>query len=118
MAHKHRKKNLRHRYGLSELDYERIKFKQNYLCPICLKKLDNTATIDHDHSCCPIKSSSCGSCVRGIICRKCNMALGSFKDSTDELLNILILVLRGLDIISPNAGFENRHTNLQSIARV
>lgn len=37
--------------------------------------------VDHDHACCPGKTS-CGNCIRGLLCHSCNTALGGFKDDT------------------------------------
>lgn len=38
--------------------------------------------VDHDHTCCP-GNASCGSCIRGILCGSCNLALGQFKDDAE-----------------------------------
>ena len=42
--------------------------------------------IDHDHTCCP-GEYSCGKCIRGLLCRSCNVGLGNFNDD--------VAVLRG-----------------------
>lgn len=44
----------------------------------------NQPHIDHDHSCCP-SGRSCGNCVRGILCRGCNMSIGSAYDNPEIL---------------------------------
>lgn len=44
--------------------------------------------IDHDHSCCPGKTS-CGKCVRGILCSRCNTAEG-YLSSDKELVKSLL----------------------------
>ena len=46
-------------------------------------KVSATLVVDHDHACCPVEKSSCGRCVRGLICRNCNAAAGQLRDSAD-----------------------------------
>lgn len=52
------------------------------ICSIC-ERSDEFANmhIDHDHACCPAGGKTCGRCVRGLICRRCNMGIGLFGDS-------------------------------------
>lgn len=52
-------------------------------CPICEIVLDKYH-VDHNHLCCPGKAS-CGKCVRGLLCYRCNFALGWFNDSVQSL---------------------------------
>ena len=35
--------------------------------------------VDHDHQCCDSDSASCGLCVRGFVCRPCNVELGWYE---------------------------------------
>lgn len=53
-------------------------------CEICGDKPD-VLHVDHDHSCCGKRSSTCGKCVRGFLCGNCNRALGMFRDDTTRL---------------------------------
>lgn len=88
--------NLRKKYGLSDRDYLAMLEAQGNKCAICPKKvedMDKPLYIDHDHSCCPGRES-CGRCVRGLVCMRCNFALGHVDDRI-EILESMISYLKG-----------------------
>lgn len=74
------------RYGLTAERYAEISAIQGGVCEICggVNANGNRLSIDHDHACCP-KGGSCGMCVRGLLCNKCNLFLGNADDDADRL---------------------------------
>ena len=79
----YRSGNLR-RYGLTLTRYNEMLAAQEGSCAICRTKEPGGKhpeyfNVDHDRSCCP-GSRSCGRCVRGLLCAKCNFGLGNFRD--------------------------------------
>lgn len=74
------------RHHLTEEQYNSLLSKFNGKCHVCRK--ENATSIDHDHSCCS-QNRSCGKCVRGILCRGCNTALGSLKENNNTISNLL-----------------------------
>ena len=61
-------------------------------CDLC-GNVDNRPGIDHDHTCCT-SGRCCISCIRGILCQKCNGALGLFGDNPDLLLGKTTTLVR------------------------
>ena len=51
--------------------------------------------IDHDHSCCP-KSSSCGKCIRGVLCNNCNTSEGLLNSDIGRVEKLLAYMKRHL----------------------
>lgn len=73
---KTRNYSLKKKYGISGPDYDHILAEQNGLCAICKRKVackgrDNLY-VDHCHD---------TGKVRGLLCQKCNSALGLFNDN-------------------------------------
>jgi len=86
---------MRARFGIS-LEERAVLFeKQGFACAGCGAKEDDGKhgfwMLDHDHNCCPARTT-CGKCIRGILCRGCNFAIGSAKDSPEVLRNLATYV--------------------------
>jgi hypothetical protein len=47
-------------------------------CELCGEVSEISYHVDHDHKCCN-SHKSCGKCVRGIICHKCNVAVDKME---------------------------------------
>ncbi|WP_079886697.1 endonuclease domain-containing protein [Mycobacteroides abscessus] len=73
------------KYGLEPGSVKALFEMQGYVCAICRIEIDESAHVDHDHSCCPSRGQSCGKCVRGILCKPCNLLLGNVNDSMEKL---------------------------------
>lgn len=87
----YRNQCLKYNYGITPEQYASLWDKQNGKCAICLKEETvirkgklRWLSVDHDHSCCP-SIKSCGKCIRGLLCQRCNHALGQFKDDLGNL---------------------------------
>lgn len=86
-------------HGLTLDKYQDILDSQGGVCAIC-RLPESTKnpyngeprhlSIDHDHACCSGKTS-CGNCVRGLLCHKCNSALGVIESvgSVDPFVQYL-----------------------------
>lgn len=69
------------RYKLTEASLADLLSAQGDACAICGSKDPKSGkgwNIDHDHNCCP-GVTSCGQCVRGVLCAPCNMQLGKVE---------------------------------------
>lgn len=70
------------RYGITVEGFSELLEKQNGVCAICggVETYEHKELcVDHDHACCTGRNG-CGECVRGLLCSRCNKALGGFKD--------------------------------------
>jgi hypothetical protein len=73
--------------------YDALLQEQGGVCAIC-KEPPGTMklSVDHDHRCCPL-GSSCEVCVRGLLCHRCNLALGGFNDDIVTLQHAMDYLL-------------------------
>jgi len=70
-------------YGLTVDDYAAMLIEQAGLCSLCGEPM-KMPHLDHDHE---------TGFVRGLLCARCNLGLGYFKDS-EELLQAALVYLR------------------------
>lgn len=78
----------KYRYGLTSEQFESLKFAQRNACAICHKLFgedrESRPIVDHNHMCCD-GNYGCEKCVRGLLCRSCNVLLGYAHDNAEIL---------------------------------
>lgn len=87
-----RRHMLMKKYGLTIEMYEEILAAQGGVCAVCKSEeltigrggFAKALSVDHNHGCCP-GPTSCGSCIRGLLCQKCNTLLGYASDDPGVL---------------------------------
>jgi hypothetical protein len=87
-----RKNHLRRMFKISVDEYSKMSSNG---CEICgaMGEKHKILHVDHDHKCCPVeyvngKSQTyrtCGLCIRGVLCNKCNAAVGRYEK--DQMRN-------------------------------
>ena len=99
-----RARALKKKYNMTVAEYESLVAAQGDSCAICgtTDRRGKSWHIDHDHSCCP-GDSSCGRCVRGLLCSICNQALGMARDDVAILASMI--------------DYLNAHTTLMNPTR-
>lgn len=66
---------LRRTYGITLQDYNQMCKERENKCDIC-KEISEILCVDHCHN---------TDIIRGLLCKKCNTGLGSFKDNVENL---------------------------------
>ena len=73
-------------FGVSQKEYEEMLNAQNGVCAVCGRTNKGKALcVDHDH----VTGK-----IRGLLCHKCNLALGMAEDNLETLKNLVIYLLR------------------------
>lgn len=68
-------------YSITPEVYAALYRIQGGTCAICQRAtgVRKRLAVDHDHACCN-GPTSCGRCVRGLLCKSCNQMLGRMRD--------------------------------------
>jgi len=95
---KYRGYELKKRHRITLDTYSKKLEEQGGVCAICSEKNSNNRnlTVDHSHLCCP-GETSCGKCLRGLLCHSCNSGIGGLRDD----INILYKAIEYLNKVKP-----------------
>jgi len=84
---------LKYNYGITLEQYEKMFQAQDGKCAICPNRAPESGRVrrlhvDHDHKCCP-GNRACGKCVRGLLCSRCNLVIGSVEENMELLIQMI-----------------------------
>lgn len=84
----HRARQTAYRHNISPDEVAELLAHQGGGCAICGSGSSGTKSgawhVDHDHACCPDRIT-CGKCIRGLLCNRCNVMLGMAQDNPATL---------------------------------
>jgi hypothetical protein len=79
------------KYRITADQWQGLFDAQQGVCYLCDDEFDTEAKrqraihVDHDHACCP-GDRTCGKCIRGLACARCNQGIGHFYDDPDRMI--------------------------------
>lgn len=82
---KQRKYNILNRYGITEIDYDKMFIQQKGRCAICCS--DKSKRTNSKHLC--IDHSHKTGKIRGLLCHDCNVILAKLNDDVDMCKKII-----------------------------
>lgn len=91
-------------HGITHEQYDDLAARQYDRCAICGD--DGRLVLDHDHDCCPSlgKQRSCGHCVRGLLCARCNWLVGYIERSRPGVVMRALAYVAGDNPLSVTSG--------------
>lgn len=98
---KYRKKGsdalLKFNYGITREEYDALLLIQNGVCAVCKQKCTTgqALSVDHNH-----KTNK----IRGLLCRKCNMAIGLLNDSEIIAFAVFEYLTKNIQVIPESEG--------------
>jgi hypothetical protein len=95
-AEAHRDAKRQKKFGMTRAAFDELLRSQGGRCVICLTDEPGGGRhwcVDHDHRCCT-GPTSCGMCVRGLLCNRCNRLLGFADDDPALLANAITYLKR------------------------
>lgn len=87
-----RNSTIKCKYGITEDQFQKLVVLQQNKCAICLQPAEGVLRIDHDHN---------TENLRGLLCHKCNVALGLFSDNPE-------IIRRAAFYIESRVGYDAR----------
>lgn len=97
-----RANSLKRTHGITHEQFDAILASQGGGCAICGASQGDARGrrlhVDHDHDCCPGKTS-CGNCVRGLLCNGCNTGIGLLGDDPARLASAVRYLINHQELL-------------------